>query len=80
MPNENLVRNIAKKLELSAAEYAILGQAARVSFRQVSLPEGANIDERELVGQLMGQIGRLLPAQIAAIKNVLDLTPGGKIS
>lgn len=76
LPNENLVRDIAKHLELSTAECVLLEQAARVSFRQLSLPETANLDERKLVGQLIGQIGRLLPAQIFAIKNVLELTPG----
>lgn len=75
-PSEQLVNKIAESLKLSADERSHLEHAARISYRQVNLPETASEQERELVGQLMEQIGRLLPAQIAAISYVLELTPG----
>jgi transcriptional regulator with XRE-family HTH domain len=74
-PSEELVRDICVVLELDPDEQRLLERAAHASFARVRLPEIANFEERELVGQLVGQIGKLEPAQIIAMKSVLQLTP-----
>ena len=76
MPSSSLVKAISDLLGLSESENKLLNHAAIHSCRQITLPASANLAERELVGQLVRRMGHLVPAQISAMKCILDI-PGG---
>lgn len=72
-PSNNFVQKLQLTLDLNEDERRALNEAVRFSQRLYRIPSDANPREHELVWQIMRLIGRLKPAQINAINEILKL-------
>lgn len=74
-PSRKQITTIAQALNLNSREFASLEAAAEASFKSLDLPADANLEERRMAVRLVSVMGCLLPDQIQAINNILNLTP-----
>ena len=72
-PNSALIERFRRELNLTDDEYRNLLTAARYSQRRYEVPSEADPREHELIWTIMNLVGRLRPAQITAISEILKL-------
>lgn len=72
-PAPALLERLREKLALSEDEQRELQTTARHSQKRYLVPTQANPCEHELVWAVMNSLGRLRPAQITAIAQILKL-------
>jgi len=72
-PSRSLVHKIQEHLALTEKEYESLNEAVKYSQRLYRMPPEANPQEYELVWKIFDSVGKLKPAQISAITEVLKL-------
>jgi transcriptional regulator with XRE-family HTH domain len=72
-PSMKVVQKLRDHFDLSDEERDALVNAVRFSQRIYRMPPKADPREHELVWQIMNLIGRLKPAQVNAIYEILKL-------
>lgn len=72
-PSEDLLRKLAKEMDLSAKDQEELSQAVKESKRRYVVPDEVTTDTYRLCSELWEKIDRLYPAQIRAIRELIRI-------
>ena len=72
-PSEDLLRKLAKEMDLSAKDQEELSQAVKESKRKYVVPDEVTTDTYRLCSELWEKIDRLYPAQIRAIRELIRI-------
>lgn len=72
-PSEDLLRRLAKEMDLSGPDREALSQAVKESKRKYVLPDEVPTETYRLCSELWEKIDRLYPAQIRAIRELIRI-------